>query len=43
MVLTQTSILNGKICNLLVVLNVEWYKNWESMKGTSHWVSVTFE
>ena len=41
--LTTNGLSNAEIYNLLAVVNLEQIKNLKSMKGTSHWVSVTFD
>ena len=40
---TKTALINGKICNLLGMTNLNKTNNWDYIKGKSLWVNVNFD
>ena len=39
----KKSILNGKIYNIIVIIDLNKISNWNDIKGQSIWVSVSFK
>ena len=40
---TKTALINGKIYNLLGMINLNKTNNWDYIKGKSLWVNVNFD
>ena len=39
----KTALINGKILNILGVINLDKINSWEKIKGKSSWVNANFE
>ena len=38
----KKALLDGKICNILRIINLSKISNWEDIKGKSLWVNINF-